>query len=208
MGRRLRPRSAPALPGRDPGRPSPNNAWIRSGGEDSPQVVPTGGAEPSSCLRRTGTQGTPVSPTPPTPPRPTLRTPLPTRTPLQDFLARINRDADNEETGGRPPSGSERWLVGNNQRNVGSLHHDIWDGTGAELADRANLPLRYSLIISLRTPNPYIDLYTPIATQLTPPIAVEIDEHSRPRLVLVARRTDIWLYRYRPLVQCGGYCRR
>lgn len=124
-----------------------------------------------------------------------LRSPLERR--LADFLARINRDTQDEEAGARPPSGSDRWYVGNNQRNLGSLHHDIWDGTGAELADcdliavhpvggwwknnkradRANLPLRYSLIVSLRTPNPFIDLYTPIATQLTLPIAVEIDDN-------------------------------
>lgn len=52
-----------------------------------------------------------------------------------DFVARINRDAQDEEAGVRPGSGSERWLVGNNQRNLGSLHQDIWDGTGAELAE-------------------------------------------------------------------------
>ncbi|KFU78454.1 Subtilase family protein [Amycolatopsis lurida] len=123
-----------------------------------------------------------------------LRSPLEQR--LEDFVARVNRDAGDEETGGRPSGGSERWLVGSNQRNLGSLHHDIWDGTGAELADsdlvavypvggwwkankradRADLPLRYSLIVSLRTPLQDVDLYTPIATELTTPIAVEIEE--------------------------------
>ncbi|WP_211293689.1 S8 family peptidase [Lentzea kentuckyensis] len=123
-----------------------------------------------------------------------LRSPLEQR--VDDFLARVNRDAHDEETGSRPPSGSDRWVVGSNQRNLGSLHHDMWDGAGAELADsdliavypvggwwknnkradRANLPLRYSLIVSLRTPDQDIDLYTPIATALRVPIAVEIDE--------------------------------
>jgi hypothetical protein len=112
-----------------------------------------------------------------------------------DFLARINRDAQDEESGARPPSGSDRWLVGNNQRNMGSLHQDIWEGTGAELADsnlivvhpvggwwknnkradRANLPLRYSLIVSLRTPAEGIDLYTPITTELAVPLTVSVD---------------------------------
>lgn len=112
-----------------------------------------------------------------------------------DFIARINRDAQDEEAGTRPPSGSDRWLVGNNQRNMGSLHQDIWEGTGAELADsdliavhpvggwwknnkradRADLPLRYSVIISLRTAAEGIDLYTPIAAELAVPVAAKIE---------------------------------
>lgn len=107
-----------------------------------------------------------------------------------DFVARINRDAQVEEAGNRPSGGSDRWYVGNNQRNLGSLHQDIWEGTGAELAasdliaihpvggwwknnkraDRADLPLRYSLIVSLRTAAEGVDLYTPIAVQLAIPI--------------------------------------
>jgi len=108
-----------------------------------------------------------------------------------DFVSRINREAQDEEAGVRPASGSDRWFIGNNQRNLGSLHQDIWEGTGAELADcdliavhpvggwwknnrradRADLPLRYSLIVSLRTARVDIDLYTPIAVQLA--VAVE-----------------------------------
>lgn len=115
--------------------------------------------------------------------------------PLDAFVARVNREAQDEEAGTRPPSGSERWLVGGNQRNLGSLHQDIWEGYGAALADcsliavhpvggwwknnrradRANLPLRYSLIVSLRTATQDVDIYTPIAVQLTVPVEAEID---------------------------------
>jgi hypothetical protein len=112
-----------------------------------------------------------------------------------DFVSRINRDAQDEEAGVRPASGSDRWFVGNNQRNLGSLHQDIWEGTGAELADcdlvavhpvggwwknnkradRVDLPLRYSLIVSLRTAAEGVDLYTPITVQLTVPVEAEIE---------------------------------
>lgn len=113
-----------------------------------------------------------------------------------DFISRINRDAQDEEAGVRPASGSDRWLIGNNQRNLGSLHQDIWeDGTCAELADcgmiavhpvggwwknnrradRTNLPIRYSLILSLRTPAEGVDLYSPIAAQLTVPITAVVE---------------------------------
>lgn len=111
-----------------------------------------------------------------------------------DFVARVNRDAQNEEDGDRPAGGSDRWIVGANQRNMGSLHQDVWNGTGAELADcgliavnpvggwwkntkskhRMDIPVRYSLIVSLRTAEVTADLYTPIAVQLSVPVATAI----------------------------------
>jgi hypothetical protein len=115
--------------------------------------------------------------------------------PLDAFVARVNREAQDEESGTRPSSGSGRWLVGGNQRNLGSLHQDVWEGSGAELAesnliavhpvggwwknnsraDRADLSLRYSLIVSLRTAAQEVDLYTPIAVQLTVPVEAKIE---------------------------------
>ncbi|MEU4647354.1 hypothetical protein [Nocardia fluminea] len=41
-------------------------------------------------------------------------------------------------------------------------------------SDRIDSPVRYSLILSLRTPEQSIDLYTPIATQLQVPIETEV----------------------------------
>lgn len=114
---------------------------------------------------------------------------------LDEFLVRVNRDAQTEEGGGTRVSGpSDRWLVGPNQRNLGSLHQDIWVGSGAELAEagfvavhpvggwwknsrskaRMDRSVRYALIVSLKTTQQGIDLYTPIATQLELPIAAEI----------------------------------
>jgi hypothetical protein len=113
----------------------------------------------------------------------------------QQFIARVNREAsDDEDDARRPSGGSERWLIGSDQRNLGSLHHDIWEGSGQELAacnsiavypvggwwkrnqrkDRLDLPVRYALLVSLKTNEQGIDLYTPIATQLRIPIATEI----------------------------------
>ena len=116
----------------------------------------------------------------------------------RDFIARVNREAQVEENGQpsmpRPAAGNERWLVGPSQRNTGSLHQDVWDGNGADLAacdhvavfpvggwwknnhrkDRADLPVRYTLLVSLRTREQGVDLYTPIATQLAVPVPVDI----------------------------------
>jgi hypothetical protein len=117
----------------------------------------------------------------------------PTET-LEDFLARVNREARAEEEGSAPSGSSGRWLIGPYQRNLGSLHQDLWEGSGAELAeagfvavhsvggwwkyakraDRIDRPVRYALLISLKTTEQGVDLYTPIATQLQLPVPAEI----------------------------------
>ncbi|MGW4367021.1 S8 family peptidase [Nocardia takedensis] len=120
-----------------------------------------------------------------------LRAPLETN--AHDFIARVNRDAEDEEAGGRPPSGSEHWLLGEQQRTLGSLHQDIWEGSAADLAqcdqiavypvggwwkhntrsDREDVPVRYSLVVSLRT-SANVDLYTPISTEVAIPTSISI----------------------------------
>jgi hypothetical protein len=113
-----------------------------------------------------------------------------------EFIARLNREAENDE-GSSPASRSSgadhRWLIGPNQRNLGSLHQDVWEGSGQDLAacgivgvypvggwwkrnrrkDRLDLPVRYSLIVSLKTQEQGVDLYTPIATDLQIPVPIE-----------------------------------
>jgi len=111
----------------------------------------------------------------------------------QDFLARLNNTARDEEYDRNiaPDSRSDRWLIGKNNRKFGSIHSDSWQGTAAEIAtcnlvgvypvigwwrerhhiQRWNKRARYSLIVSLHTPEETIDLYTPIAVQLKIPIS-------------------------------------
>lgn len=112
-----------------------------------------------------------------------------------DFITRVNREAQQEEDEKpRPSGGSDRWLIGPNQRNLGSLHQDIWEGTGADLAecgvvavnpiggwwkfnqrrDRMNRAVRYALVLSLRTREQDVDLYTPIATQIGLPVEAAV----------------------------------
>lgn len=115
-----------------------------------------------------------------------------------EFVQRVNREAAVEEDG-RPSTstGADDWTVGPDQRNKGSLHQDVWSGYGPQLAttggvlavhavggwwknnrrkDRVELPVRYALIVSLRTKAEEVDLYTPIATELSIPIeAVAIE---------------------------------
>ncbi len=111
------------------------------------------------------------------------------------FIQRVNQEARTEETGGRPTGGQVSWTVGPNQRNYGSLHQDIWETSGAELAstgrlavypvggwwknnktrDRIDRPVRYSLVVSLKTDATNVDLYTPVANLLRVPVEVVVE---------------------------------
>jgi hypothetical protein len=111
-----------------------------------------------------------------------------------DFLRRLNRAARDEEYDSdlAPDGGSERWVIGKKNRQLGSIHSDIWKGTAAEIATcnmigiypvigwwrerhhlgRWNRQTRYSLIVSLHTPAETVDLYTPVANLLKIPIKI------------------------------------
>lgn len=115
------------------------------------------------------------------------------------FVQRVNHDARTEEAGGRPGGGQVRWLVGANQRNLGSLHQDIWRTSGVELAHsgklavfpvggwwknnaakaRVNQTVRYALVISLKTAEQDVDLYTPVANTLQIPTPITVDQQFR-----------------------------
>ncbi|MCA9398519.1 MAG: S8 family peptidase [Candidatus Omnitrophica bacterium] len=104
-----------------------------------------------------------------------------------EFLKRINAAVRSEEEG-HPgtQSASEHWLIGSNGRDKGSIHSDIWKGTSAELAESGvmaiypvigwwreraylnkwNKQSRYSLVVSITTPEEEIDIYTPVANQI------------------------------------------
>ena len=104
----------------------------------------------------------------------------------EDFVARINAAAEREDDDDPVDSKDSKWVLGDRQRHRGSLHQDVWHGTAAELASRGfiavypakgwwrtrqaqeryELPARYSLIVSIRTPQTDVDLYTPIAQQV------------------------------------------
>jgi hypothetical protein len=111
------------------------------------------------------------------------------------FLKRLNKAA-RDAGEGKPDtdSGSERWDIGSNSRDTGSVHSDIWRGTAADIAScnligvypvigwwrerawlgRWDRKARYSLIVSLHTPDENIDIYTPVAIQLGIPVEVSV----------------------------------
>lgn len=111
------------------------------------------------------------------------------------FVKRINRHMQSEEIATvSSASTSDYWVIGSNARDRGSLHSDIWRGSAADLAtggiiavypiggwwrERSHLGMvdkrtRYSLIVSITTPEQEVDLYTPIANELKIPVRVEV----------------------------------
>jgi len=118
--------------------------------------------------------------------------------PLETFDAfrqRINQKARDEE-GGRttePPSDSE-WILGPNLRKHGSIHSDTWRGTAASLAERGyvavypvigwwresprhqrwNKRARYSLVVSIRSPETGVELYSAVQNLIRQPVQITI----------------------------------
>lgn len=104
----------------------------------------------------------------------------------EDFVARVNAAAKRDDEGDPVDPRDPDWHLGDRQRHRGSLHQDVWEGTAADLASRGyiavypsngwwrtrpaleryDLPARYSLIVSLRTEQVEVDLYTAIAQKI------------------------------------------
>ena len=113
-----------------------------------------------------------------------------------EFQARINASARNVEDFITGDSGSERWTIGSQARDVGSIHSDMIEGRMArEIADcdmigvypvggwwkdRPHLgcfenKAKYSLIVSLETDETEFDIYTPVANKIHQPIVTTVD---------------------------------
>lgn len=111
----------------------------------------------------------------------------------REFRARVNGAARTEEED--PQTGDPKgWYVGSDLRGKGSLHHDRWFGTAAELAEREQLAVypiigwwreklsfgkaeskaRYALVVTIRTPTTSVDIYQPVAAKIPVPITTEI----------------------------------
>ena len=116
---------------------------------------------------------------------------------LEEFKTKINHishiDEDDEDSS-RSRSTGNNWYLGPKNRDVGSIHSDFIFTNAAELCemkyvavypvsgwwkDKAYLGcyenrIRYSLIVSLSTPETEVDLYTPIINQIKNIISVPV----------------------------------
>lgn len=121
-----------------------------------------------------------------------VRNPLET---VADFEQRINKFA--REDGYEPPGLADPgWQFGRGSglTSMGSVHSDVWRGSAASLASRGHIAVyptmgwwnkrphfgawnktaRYSLIVTIATPEIEVDLYTPVANQIGVPIVIEV----------------------------------
>lgn len=115
---------------------------------------------------------------------------------VEDFKKRINvmmRGEDRKDKG-EGSSGSYRWYLGSDNRDVGSIHSDFIITNAVDLCNanyigvfpvigwwrersylgKCNSKIRYSLVVSLSTPCADIDLYTPIITQVQNAVLTDI----------------------------------
>ncbi|MDR1644071.1 MAG: S8 family peptidase [Clostridiales bacterium] len=112
-----------------------------------------------------------------------------------DFLKRINVKMRGEDIkdSGSGSSGSEYWHFGPNIRNVGSIHSDYRSQNAVDLCEakfiavypvvgwwrerknlnRACSKIRYSLIVSISTPNENVDLYTEVMATIKGQVKVK-----------------------------------
>ncbi|MDI9468714.1 MAG: S8 family peptidase [Bacillota bacterium] len=121
-----------------------------------------------------------------------------------DFEKRINAKMREEKSdSGEGSSGSEHWYLGTENRDVGSIHSDFRVQSAVELCEANyiavypvigwwrtrthlkcyNKKIRYSLIVTLSTPEAKIDFYTPIITQIKTaqqiPVPIEVNTARR-----------------------------
>ena len=105
---------------------------------------------------------------------------------VEQFIKRINKAAREEEEKSETSSDSGKWELGTILRHRGSLHSDRWYGSAIELAERGyiaiypvsgwwkerhqlqrwNREARYSLIVSINTPEIDVDIYTAVANKV------------------------------------------
>lgn len=112
---------------------------------------------------------------------------------IDEFRKRINKAAREEDEKSTSTGGdSSGWIIGTKLRHKGSIHSDIWKGTAADLAtknviavypvggwwkdlkrqEKWNSIANYSLIVSIKTQDMEVDIYTPIQNQIAIPIEI------------------------------------
>lgn len=113
---------------------------------------------------------------------------------LDQFKLRINAHDRDEDYDEDHAGETGMWELGTGGPTNGSIHSNTWHGTAAELANRGHIAVhptigwwrtrklenrydksvRYSLIVSIQTPNIDVYIYTPVAVQIGVEVPIEI----------------------------------
>lgn len=113
----------------------------------------------------------------------------------ENFQKRLNKLARIEDENVDSGTDNNKWFLGSNLRSKGSIHSDIWKGSGAQLADKdyiAVYPVTgwwkekpelehlemnadYSLIITIKTEKTEIDIYSYVKHIITAKSKVQIE---------------------------------
>lgn len=121
-----------------------------------------------------------------------IRRPTESRDEFRERLNLLARAEDEERT--PPADDTGEWFLGPQERVRGSLHVDLWTGSAADLAqratvavypvtgwwkelparDRSDLGTRYSLIVTIESPEVEVDLWTPVAAAVGLTVPIEI----------------------------------
>lgn len=111
------------------------------------------------------------------------------------FLKKINKALRDDDENSSINREDDKWFLGSNLRDKGSLHSDVWTGTAADLASRGSIGVypvggwwkekpylerydrlvRYSLIVTIRVLEVECDIYTLVSNQISQSIQIEID---------------------------------
>jgi len=111
-----------------------------------------------------------------------------------EFKQRINAYEQEEEYEADHHGETGIWTLGGRQPSRGSIHSNSWRGTAQDLANRSHIAVyptlgwwrtrpkearfartaRYSLIVSISTPDENTDIYTPVANMIGVPIEIII----------------------------------
>ena len=113
---------------------------------------------------------------------------------LARFKARVN-PSERDDAQRRPQSepADPKWLLGEDSISAGSLHCDVWQGAAIELSRRnmlcvkpvnawwrnraspeiCNRKARYALVVTLKTRNVDLDIYTRVAAAVQIPVEIE-----------------------------------
>jgi len=116
----------------------------------------------------------------------------------EDFVRRINVEAREENEAPETTGAAQYWTIGSNNRRLGSVHSDIWTGTAIDLSQSNRIAVypttgwwrtrghlgcwgkrtRYSLIVSIETPEVDNDIYVAVATKIEIATPVVISTHQ------------------------------